>query len=147
MSLIKVRKEGDLFPSLMSDFFDSDKFFNRKWMDKAFESALPAVNIKETATSYDLEFAAPGFRKEDFSISADDHLLTVSAQKSSEVNDENDRFTRKEFSYSSFNRSFRLPQDVNGEAIEAKYTDGILHVSITKKEPTKTAPKKEIKVK
>jgi HSP20 family protein len=147
MSLIKVKKDGDLFPSLMSDFFDTDKFFNRKWMDRTFDSALPAVNIKETPKSYDLEVAAPGFRKEDFTVSADDNLLTVSAQKSSEVNDENDRFTRREFSYSSFNRSFRLPQDVNGDAIEAKYTDGILHVSITKKEPAKAAPKKEIKVK
>lgn len=146
MSLIKFKKERDLFPSLLSNFFDSDKFFDGKWLDKAFEITLPAVNIKENKSAYNVEFVAPGFRKSDFKISIEDHILTVSAEKEAEINDENDRFTRKEFSYNSFERSFNLPENVNNDEVEAKYNNGILHLQIKKIEKTKANPKKEFLV-
>ncbi|MGZ4099428.1 MAG: Hsp20/alpha crystallin family protein, partial [Bacteroidia bacterium] len=79
-------------------------------------------------------------------INVEENVLTISAEKKEEKNEENDRFTRKEFSYNSFSRSFTLPQTVNAEKIDAKYTDGILKLEIPKKEEAKTLPKKEIKV-
>ena len=146
MSLIKTRKSGDLFPTVLSDFFDTDKFFNTRWMEREFEQTLPSVNIKENGKEFNIELAAPGFSKSDFKINVEENVLTISAEKKDEVKEENERFTRKEFSYNSFSRSFTLPQIVNGEKIDAKYADGILKLCIPKKEEAKTLPKKDIKV-
>ena len=115
MSLIKTRKSGDLFPTVLSDFFDTDKFFNTRWMEREFEQTLPSVNIKENGKEFNIELAAPGFSKSDFKINVEENVLTISAEKKDEVKEENERFTRKEFSYNSFSRSFTLPQIVNGD--------------------------------
>ena len=146
MSLIKTRKNGDLFPSVLSDFFDTDRFFNTRWMEKEFEQTLPSVNIKENGKEFNIELAAPGFSKNDFKVNVEENVLIISAEKKEETKEENERFTRKEFSYNSFSRSFTLPQIVNGEKIDAKYSDGILRLCIPKKEEAKTLPIKEIKV-
>ena len=143
MTLIK--SNGNLIPFGMDNFFDDD-FFDNKWLEKKLKHTLPAVNIKETKNEFNIEFAAPGFTKKDFKIDLDDNVLTISAEKEKEKNEENDNFTRKEFSYNSFSRSFTLPKTVNGEKIDAKYTDGILKLGIPKMEVTKLLPKKEIKV-
>lgn len=144
MSLVK--SNGTTFPSLLSDFFDNDKFFSTRWIDTQLEKSLPAVNIKENGNEFNIEFAAPGFNKNDFKINIEANVLTVSAEKKEEKNEKNERFTRQEFSYNSFNRSFTLPQTVEGEKIDAKYTDGILKLHIPKKEEAKKLPKKEITV-
>jgi len=141
-----LQKKEKVLPSLMSDFFDTDKFFGNRWFDKEIERSLPAVNIKETEKDFSIEFAAPGFNKTDFKINIETSVLTISAEKKEEKNEENSRFTRKEFAYNSFSRSFTLPQSVNTEHIDAKYTDGILKLQIPKKEETKSSAKKEIKV-
>lgn len=146
MTLVKSNKNTDLFPSLLSDFFDNDKFFGNRFFEKEFNASLPAVNIKEDNKQFDIEFAAPGFSKADFRIDVEQNVLTVSAEKKEEKNEENKRFTRKEFSYNTFSRSFTLPQSVNADKIDAKYTDGLLHLQIPKKEETKTVAKKQIKV-
>ena len=146
MTLVKTNKNGNLFPSVLSDFFDADKFFGNKWFEREFGQSLPAVNIKENSKEFDIEFAAPGFNKNDFKVNVVENVLTINAEKEEEKKEENDRFTRKEFSYNSFSRSFTLPQTVNAEKIDAKYSDGILKLSIPKKEESKTLPKKEIKV-
>lgn len=146
MTLVKAKKTENLFPSLLSDFFDNDKFLGNRWFEKEFNESLPAVNIKENGKEFDIEFAAPGFVKSDFKINIEENVLTVSAEKEKEKKEENDRFTRKEFSYNSFSRSFTLPQNVNAEKIDAKYHEGILKLCIPKKEITKTLAKKEIKV-
>jgi|SRR3989344_1020724 len=146
MSLIKSHKSGSPFPSLMSDFFDTDNFFSPKWFEKEFEHSMPAVNIKENGKEFHIELAIPGMKKEDFKVDVQNNILTISAEKKEEKSDKNERYTRKEFSYSSFSRSFTLPGSVNGDKIDAKYNDGILHLSIPKKEEAKTLPKKEIKV-
>lgn len=146
MSLMKMKKNHDLIPGLLSDFFDSDRLFGRNWLDRSAEWTLPAVNIKETETAFDLDFAAPGFTKDDFKIDLSDAVLTISAEKQQENKEENDRFTRREFSFNSFSRSFNLPQNINEDKIEASYTDGILRVHVAKKEATQLLPKKEIKV-
>ena len=146
MTLVKTNKNGNRLPSVLSDFFDTDKFFGNQWFEKEFGESLPAVNIKENTKEFSVEFAAPGFKKDDFKINVDESLLTISAKKEDEKKEENDRFTRKEFCYNSFSRSFSLPQTINADKIDAKYNDGILKLSIPKKEENKTLAKKEIKV-
>jgi HSP20 family protein len=146
MSLVKSNKKEEFFPTLLSDFFDNDKFFGNRWFEKEFNQSLPAVNIKEDGKQFDIEFAAPGFSKADFKIDVEQNVLTVSAEKKEEKNDENKRFTRREFSYSSFSRSFTLPQSVNAEQINARYADGLLQLHIPKKEEVKTLPKKQITI-
>jgi HSP20 family protein len=140
MTLLKSNM--GLMPFGFTDLFDNDKLFGNGWT----EQNLPAVNVKETRKEYNIEFASPGFSKKDFKIDVEQNVLTVSAEKEEEKKEEKDTFTRREFSYNSFSRSFTLPQTVNAEKIDAKYNDGILQLSIPKKEETKLLPKKEIKV-
>lgn len=139
-------KNENFAPALFSDIFDNAKFFGKNWLEREFGQSFPAVNIKETGKDFALEFAAPGFKKEDFKVNVDNNVLTITAEKEEEKNEENRRFTRKEFSYNSFSRSFTLPENVNTEKIDAGYKDGILTLNVPKKEETKTLPKKEIKV-
>ncbi|HEY4798605.1 MAG TPA: Hsp20/alpha crystallin family protein [Bacteroidia bacterium] len=146
MTLIKTKKNGDSFPSLLSDFFDTDRFLSPRWLEREFEQTIPSVNIKENGKEFNIEFAAPGFSKTDFKVNVEDKVLTISAEKEEEKKEADERFTRKEFSYNSFSRSFTLPQTVNVEKVDAKYNDGILKLCIPKKEEAKTLPKKEIKV-
>ena len=147
MSLVKTNKaNGNMFPTLVSDFFNTDNFFSNNWFEKEFANTLPAVNIKESNKQFTIEFAAPGFKKDDFKIQVEANTLNISAEKKEEKNEETEKFTRKEFSYNSFSRSFTLPQTVDANKIDAKYNDGILCLNISKKEEVKTLPKKEIKV-
>ncbi len=146
MSLVKSNKSQDFVPTLLSDFFDNNRFFGNRWFESEFNRSLPAVNIKEDDKQFDIEFAAPGFSKEDFKIDVVNDVMTVSAEKKAEKNEDQKRFTRQEFTYSSFSRSFTLPQSVNSDKIDAKYTDGLLHLQIPKKEESKAQPKKQIKV-
>lgn len=141
-----VEKKDSSLPSLMSDFFDYDKFFGNRWFERETNNSLPAVNIKENSKEFEIEFAAPGFNKNDFKINIEANVLTISAEKKEEKNEETSRFTRKEFTYNRFSRSFTLPQTVNVENIDAKYTDGILKLQIPKKEEAKKELKKEIKI-
>lgn len=145
MTQVKTKNEN-FTPTVFSDIFDNARFFGKNWLEKEFGQAFPAVNIKETNKDFGLEFAAPGFKKEDFKVGVENGILSISAEKKEEKNEENKKFTRKEFSYNSFSRSFTLPENVNTENIDAKYENGILNLSIPKKEETKTLPKKDIKV-
>jgi HSP20 family protein len=142
----KTKRNENQLPTLFSDFFDTERFFGNRWFEKEFNQNLPAVNVIENGKEFSLEFAAPGFKKEDFTVNVEDNVLMVSAEKEKESNSENDRFTRREFSYSSFSRSFTLPRTVNSENIDAKYTNGILKLTIPKKEEAKVKPAKQIKV-
>ena len=146
MTLIKTNKNSVLFPSLLSDFFETDRLVSPKWLEREFESTLPSVNVKENSKEFNIELAAPGFSKSDFKINVENNVLSISAEKEEEKKEEGERFTRKEFSYNSFSRSFTLPQIVNADKIDAKYSEGILKLLIPKKEEAKTAAKKEIKI-
>jgi len=139
-------KNENFTPTLFSDIFNDAKFFGRNWLEKEFGQSLPAVNIHESGKYFSLEFAAPGFKKENFKVSIDENILTISAEKQEEKNEETKRYTRREFSYNSFSRSFTLPENINSEGIDAKYINGILTLSVPKKEETKVLPKKEITV-
>jgi HSP20 family protein len=145
MSLIK-RSEWPLLGngSWLSDFFDNEKFFDSDWLKR---SLLPAVNVKETEQSYEIDVAAPGRSKKDFNISAENGVLTISYEKKEEKEQKEKEYTRKEFSYSSFSRSFTLPENVNEENIKANYADGILKLELAKKVISQPKAKKAIEVK
>lgn len=109
---------------------------------------MPAVNIRENDESFVVEMAAPGMTKEDFNINLDNNLLTISSEKETERETEGrDNYTRKEFSYTAFTRTFTLPNTVNGEAIAAQYDNGILHLTLPKKEEARRKPPKAIEIK
>jgi HSP20 family protein len=141
------KTNGNFFPG----FFD----LSRDWLDwtngnySSTESSLPAVNIRETADSFEVEMAAPGMSKKDFRIELENNLLTIFSEKQQEnKKKERERFTKKEFSYLSFKRSFTLPKGVvDDDKIQAKYENGILSLSIPKKEEAKPRPPKQITIK
>ncbi len=145
MTQIKTNKGGTFFPEI-SDIFDNELFPSNRWLARDFKHASPAVNIKENSKEFNIEFAAPGFKKDDFKVNLEENILIINAEKESEKSEENERFTRKEFSYKSFSRSFTLPQTINAEKINAEYSDGILKLNIPKKEDSRKIHKKEIKI-
>lgn len=102
---------------------------------------LPAVNISETNDNYELEFNVPGRKKEDFKITVDKNILTVSFEKKEEQKEESKQFIKREFRSNSFKRSFTLDEKINAEAINAKYENGILFLTLPKKEEVKVLPK------
>ena len=142
---MKLAKRNDDwgFPSVWEDFFNSDLFNLPAIASRGM--TVPAVNITETDTEFILELAAPGMKKSDFHVNSDRNVLTVSSEKEEEKEEKDKNYTRKEFSYSSFQRSFTLPESVNQEKIDAKYANGVLKLILPKKE--EVIPKtKEIKI-
>ena len=135
------------FPSLFNRFFEGDLM---DWSSSNFagsDSTLPAVNIKETDHDYLIEVAAPGMKKEDFKVNYDNGRLTISSEKKEENEEKNGKYTRKEYSYQSFQRSFTVPESmVNGEKINARYSDGVLNITLPKRDELKPKPAKEIKI-
>lgn len=136
------------FPSFFDDVFTKD-FLTRSGKRSAFHS-VPSVNIKETEKSFELDLAAPGLEKKNFKIELVEDKLVISAQQevaNEEKNEANDSFTRKEFNYSSFSRSFVLPEKlVDKESINASYENGILKVTIPKKEKDTASQNREIQI-
>jgi HSP20 family protein len=105
------------------------------------------VNIKESTDQFEVEMAAPGMSKENFKVELNNNYLTISAENKKESEQkEGERYTRKEFSYSSFSRTFALPELVENDKIEAKYDNGILKISIPKREEAKPKPVKLIDI-
>jgi len=151
MSLIK--RNRNLLPSF-SRFWDEDDFLNRGLMNWGLSnfaeanSTVPAVNIRETDNAYEVEMAAPGMKKDDFKIELENNMLTISSEKSEErQEDGKDKYSRREFSYESFQRSFNLPKEVVDEdKIEAHYKEGVLQLTIPKKEKAKQEPARKIAV-
>ena len=104
------------------------------------------MNIKETGDHFEIELAAPGFQKKDFEVTIDDGCLNIAAEKSQSKEQKEDKFTRREFSYNSFERSLQLPENVKQEEIKAAYKDGILSFNLAKKEEAKKAPPKKVQI-
>lgn len=111
-----------------------------------FNASLPAVNIKETETDFKLEFYAPGLKKEDFNIEIDQKTLSVSSEKQFENEENNEKYSRKEFSFSSFKRGFTLLETINFDAIVANYENGVLLVVLPKREEALPKPKRLIEI-
>ena len=147
-----VRTNGNSFssvPSLLNDFFTDDWFNSSLANWRTAGSSLPAVNVRETNDDFMIDVAAPGMKREDFKVELDNNILTISSEleDKQEEKDKNGTFTRREFSYQSFQRSFSLPENkVDGGKISAKYTDGILHVIVPKREEAKVKPARQIAV-
>ena len=136
------------FPSLIDRFFFWDMM---DWGNSNFagaDSTLPAVNVKETENEFMIDVAAPGMNKGDFKVNYENGRLIISSEKKQEHEEKDgEKVTRKEFSYQSFQRSFNVPENlVNADKIAAKYRDGILHLTLPKKEEAKQKPGKEIKI-
>ena len=112
-----------------------------KYRDQSSGFNFPPVNISETKDNFELEFNVPGRNKEDFKITVDKNILTVSFDKKEEVKDENKKQIKKEFSLQGFKRSFTLDEKVIADNIAAKYENGLLVLSIPKKEEVKVEAK------
>jgi len=144
MALIKWNPEQTLFPSISSWM---DDFFPDSGIPKPSVTgvSIPAVNVTETKDAFKLSVAAPGFKKEDFKLEVKNGFLTISGESSAEKEDKEETFTRKEYSYNSFSRSFSLPENVKAEDVVAKYADGVLKVTLPKKKADEK-PVKQISV-
>jgi len=147
-----VKKTNDLFPRIPSFF---DDFLGRDlsdWLTTNFpskDSSMPAVNIRETDDDYQIELAAPGMNKKDFSIEIDQGVLIIRSEKEDtrEEKEEDKGYFRKEFNYQSFQRCFRMPEDVvNAEKIEANYKDGILNILLPKYKKGVDKPSRHIQI-
>ena len=142
MNLIR-RTSNPLFPSLLDEFFGSDTPFSAL----SNRSHVPSVNISETDTNFELALATPGKTRKDFNVELDDHVLTVSSESKHEDESKTDQYTRREFRYDNFQRSFRLPETVDTAGIKAKYDNGILTINLPTHEEAIPEPEKQIEIK
>ncbi|MDU8887042.1 Hsp20/alpha crystallin family protein [Yeosuana sp. MJ-SS3] len=135
-------------PSLPSWFDDIlGKSFGNEFMSN-FNTGitLPAVNVIDSANEFVVEMAVPGLKKTDFEISIDNHVLAIGVEKKMENNEELENYTRREFGYSSFKRTFAIPESVDVDKISASYNDGIMKVLLPKREEAKKKPLRNIKI-
>jgi HSP20 family protein len=139
---------GSNFPSL-STWFDD---FSLNEFPSLFSSnfntgiSLPKVNIKEVSDAFIVEMAVPGLKKSDFEINLENNILSISAELKEEQENQDEGYTRREFGYSSFKRTFTLPETVDDSKINASYNEGILFVQLPKKEEAKQKPPRTIKI-
>jgi HSP20 family protein len=142
--MLPVRKERRFFPSIV------DEFFGRDFTPDLFEFQtgvnMPSVNVIEGKDDFKIEVAAPGLNKEDFKIDLDNNVLTITSEKEEKNEEENQRYMRREFSYSSFKRSFSMPQSVDSSNIKANHQNGVLTITIPKKEEAKERPPRQIEI-
>ncbi len=143
-----ARRSNTFFPSFWDNFLSKELM---DWGSNNFSSTdttLPAVNVKETDDAFEIEVAAPGMTKKDFKVNLENNVLTISSERKEEKKEEEKgRFTRREFSYQSFQRSFTIPENmVEGEKISAKYNDGLLCIHLPKREAVKPKPAREIAI-
>jgi HSP20 family protein len=144
---MKINQEN-VFPSLApfwEDFFGRDMMERTGWRSN---SSIPAVNIEEKPHAFEISLAAPGLQQSDFAIELDNGVLTVSSKKEEkhEQHHQEGKYTRREFRYHTFSRSFTLPEAVDTNKIEARYTNGILSIHLPKKEPAKEQAVKQITI-
>jgi len=141
MALVKSNNNYySAIPSLI------DSLFSRDWLDwsnsnySGTNTTVPAVNIRETENEFAIEVAAPGMNRDDFQVKLENNELTISSEKKEEKKEEKKgQYSRKEFSYQTFQRTFTLPENlVNSDKIEAKYSDGILSLTLPKKRRSQT---------
>ena len=148
MSIMKRNEWQPTLPGLFNDFLTRDLWNWGLNNNSVTNTTIPAVNIKETKDTFDVEVAAPGMKKEDFKVELDGNMLTISSEKTNETNEKDgERYSRREFSYQSFQRTFQLPKDsVDADKIEARYEHGLLHLIIPKKEEAKQRPPRMIQI-
>lgn len=142
-----IRTSNRLYPSVFNQLFNRELV---DWNNAGFsaeDTTLPAVNILEDDNKIQIELAAPGMKKEDFKIDLDQNRLTISADATTENSETGERYSRKEFSYRSFRRLFNIPvETINGDQIQAAYKDGILLLTLPKREELKPKPARAIEI-
>lgn len=136
-----MRLANSFFPSSFRGI--DDRFFDDFFQQ---DKNLPAVNVVEDKDNFRVEVAAPGLKKEDFKLNINNGVLTISSEKKQENESKEENYTRKEFHYSSFSRSFTLPSSIDSDKISASYNDGILNILIPKREETKNNQAKQIAI-
>jgi len=145
MTLVKFndKRNSSLLPGF-NDVFDS--IFNDTFFNDRLVTRVPAVNISESENNYHVELAAPGLKKDDFKLNLEGNNLTISVEQSSDHNDNQKNYSKREYSYSSFVRSFTLPESADESQINASYNDGILRIDIAKREEAKMV-RRQIEIK
>jgi HSP20 family protein len=145
-----TKRNGNLYnsmPNLFDDMFTRDLFDWKLSNTSNTNSTIPAVNIKETADMFEVEVAAPGMNKEDFKVELNNNLLTISSEKEEQNETTDSKYNRQEFSYQSFQRSLQLSKEaVDADKIQAKYENGVLRLSIPKREEIKQKPARLINI-
>ena len=129
MTIVKYKKRNPVLRSLLDDVWGTSMYDNTLFDDKKW---VPSVNVKESDDNYILEFMVPGFDKKDFKVHAENGILTIEAEITNEEESTDEKYTRREFSFNSFSRSFTLPENVELENIEAIYDKGMLKLSLVK---------------
>lgn len=142
MNLVK-RSNALSIPSFLDEILRADWYGGTE----TFTNKVPAVNIKENELKFKVEVYAPGLIKEDFKVEISQKTLTVSSEKQSNTQEGNEHYATKEFSFSSFCRKFNLPDSVNIDEIQANYDNGILTISLPKREEVLPKPKRVIEIK
>jgi HSP20 family protein len=137
-----IRKTTPWFPSLFDEFFTRD--FGIDLAPKTPQT--PAVNITEKENAFHLELVAPGKEKKDFDVELEEDILSISTNSDSETVEDNTQFTRREFDYASFNRSFRIPETIDTKNIKANYKNGLLSIVLPKRKEAIPEPKKQIEI-
>lgn len=151
MNLTVKKRNGELSKPF-SDWFSPGSIFGSMFseLENRFPGqmgmTMPSANIKETEKEFMIELAAPGLSRRDFQVELDDQLLTIRAEKKEEKEEEEANYARREYAYNSFSRSFGLPENSVADKISARYVDGVLKISIPKKEESLSRPKKQITV-
>jgi HSP20 family protein len=144
MSIVKTNRFA--LPSVFSDFFDSDGLFSNRLGTEDNSLSLPPVNVSESPRFYKLELAVPGYKKEEIKVQLEQDMLSISAETGEEKKEEKEAFLRREFSYGTFHRAFRLPKGIVHEGISAKYENGIMYIEIPKTGPSPGAGKLNIQI-
>ena len=131
MSFIKFNRRFPLFDQMFPAILDTDRLLNEDLLLK--DSWVPAINVKENKDNFEIEVAAPGFTKKDFEVTITDDVLTISAENKKTIEEKDEGYSRREFYYNSFKRSFTLPQTIDfNKKVNAKYDNGVLRVHLTK---------------
>ncbi|GAB3177396.1 Hsp20/alpha crystallin family protein [Telluribacter humicola] len=139
-----VVKNGYAYPTLFENFFGKEAM--NELFTPAYSGSAPAVNVIEQPEGYRIEVAAPGLKRDDFKLDLNNNRLTISAQKEQNNEEKNEKYTRREFKYSSFKRTFTLPATIDSERIAASYVDGILNIELPKREEAKVKPVRQIEI-
>ena len=142
--MLPVVRKRSYLPRYSDTFFGNDLLSG--FFSDGADYSVPAVNIKENGNSFDIEMAAPGLNKEDFNIKIEKNILTISSEIENKNETKNEKFTRKEFSFKSFSRSFSIPETVDFDKIKATHKNGVLTLELPKLDEAKVKKAKTIKI-
>lgn len=139
MTLMRTSFPNLLNERWLTDLFDNERFFDANWLKRVQE--MPAVNVVEKEKEFEIQLAAPGLTKKDFNITVENDMLTIAVEKEVEKEEKETNFTRREYNYTNFMRSFNLPENVKVEKMDARYENGVLTLLLPKEVTAKVKPK------